>query len=80
MNPQVLIVGAGPTGLVMALALQKQGIPFRIVDKTSGTGKPLERLSSMREHWNITSSLDLQMNWHSGEFPSRNYKFVKMGS
>lgn len=39
MNPQVLIVGAGPTGLVMALALQKQGIPFRIVDKNSGTGE-----------------------------------------
>lgn len=39
MNPQVLIVGAGPTGLVLALALQKQGIPFRIIDKNSGTGE-----------------------------------------
>lgn len=38
MKPQVLIVGAGPTGLVMALALQKQGIPFRMIDKNSGSG------------------------------------------
>ena len=38
MKPKVLIVGAGPTGLVMALALQKQGIPFRMIDKNAGPG------------------------------------------
>ncbi len=31
--PQVLIVGAGPTGLTMALELQRHGISFRIIDK-----------------------------------------------
>jgi len=34
----VLIVGAGPTGLVLALWLTKFGIPVRIIDKTSGPG------------------------------------------
>lgn len=38
MEPQVLIVGAGPTGLALALGLQKQGIPFRIIDKNAGPG------------------------------------------
>lgn len=36
---QVLIVGAGPTGLVLALGFAKQGIPFRIIDKLSGPGE-----------------------------------------
>lgn len=36
---QVLIVGAGPSGLALALGLAKQGIPFRIIDKLSGPGE-----------------------------------------
>ena len=36
---QVLIVGAGPTGLVLALRLASHGVPFRIVDKNSGPGQ-----------------------------------------
>lgn len=31
----VLIVGAGPTGLMMACELERHGIPFRIIDKKS---------------------------------------------
>jgi 2-polyprenyl-6-methoxyphenol hydroxylase-like FAD-dependent oxidoreductase len=37
-NTDVLIVGAGPTGLVLALWLTRLGIPVRIIDKTSGPG------------------------------------------
>ncbi len=36
---QVLIVGAGPTGLVLALELVHHGIPFRIIDRNSGPGQ-----------------------------------------
>lgn len=32
----VLIVGAGPTGLVLALWLHRQGVSFRIVDQAAG--------------------------------------------
>src|SRR5690349_14985156 len=32
----VLIVGAGPTGLMMACQLTRFGIPFRIIEKNSG--------------------------------------------
>ena len=35
MKNTVLIVGAGPTGLVLALWLTKQGIPVRIIDKNT---------------------------------------------
>jgi 2-polyprenyl-6-methoxyphenol hydroxylase-like FAD-dependent oxidoreductase len=33
---QVLIVGAGPTGLMLALCLQHHGISFRIIDNNDG--------------------------------------------
>jgi 2-polyprenyl-6-methoxyphenol hydroxylase-like FAD-dependent oxidoreductase len=38
-NSQVLIAGAGPTGLVLALCLARHGIRVRIVDTTSGPGQ-----------------------------------------
>ena len=34
----VLIVGAGPTGLVLALWLTKLGVAVRIIDKTAEPG------------------------------------------
>jgi 2-polyprenyl-6-methoxyphenol hydroxylase-like FAD-dependent oxidoreductase len=37
-DTQVLIVGAGPTGLVLALWLTKLGVKLRIVDKASRSG------------------------------------------
>ena len=33
---QVLIVGAGPTGLTLAIELARRGVGFRIVEKTPG--------------------------------------------
>ncbi len=35
----VLIVGAGPTGLVLALRLAHHEVPFRIIDRNSGPGQ-----------------------------------------
>jgi 2-polyprenyl-6-methoxyphenol hydroxylase-like FAD-dependent oxidoreductase len=37
-NADVLIVGAGPTGLVLALWLTRMGVRVRIIDKTSEPG------------------------------------------
>jgi 2-polyprenyl-6-methoxyphenol hydroxylase-like FAD-dependent oxidoreductase len=39
MSTQVLIVGAGPTGLVLAIALARRGVTVRIIDKNSGPGQ-----------------------------------------
>src|SRR5260370_33872819 len=44
MNPQVLVVGAGPVGLTMAAELARNGIAVRIVDKAperTDKSKPL---------------------------------------
>jgi 2-polyprenyl-6-methoxyphenol hydroxylase-like FAD-dependent oxidoreductase len=38
-RPQVLVVGAGPTGLVLALALARRNVPVRIVDQAEGPGE-----------------------------------------
>jgi len=35
----VLVAGAGPTGLVLALWLARRGVPVRIIDKASGPGQ-----------------------------------------
>lgn len=35
---QVLIVGAGPTGLVLAIQLARRGVAFRIIEKNPGPG------------------------------------------
>jgi len=32
-SPSVLVVGAGPTGLILAITLLKSGIPVRVIDK-----------------------------------------------
>jgi 2-polyprenyl-6-methoxyphenol hydroxylase-like FAD-dependent oxidoreductase len=37
-QPEVLIAGAGPTGLVLALWLTRLGVAVRIVDKTAEAG------------------------------------------
>ncbi|KAJ7436721.1 FAD binding domain-containing protein [Mycena galericulata] len=37
-NPKILIAGAGPTGLVLALALRRNGIAVRIIEKSPTPG------------------------------------------
>jgi 2-polyprenyl-6-methoxyphenol hydroxylase-like FAD-dependent oxidoreductase len=37
-EPDVLIAGAGPTGLVLALWLTRAGIPVRLIDRAAGPG------------------------------------------
>jgi 2-polyprenyl-6-methoxyphenol hydroxylase-like FAD-dependent oxidoreductase len=41
----VLIVGAGPSGLVLALALLQRGIPFRIIDEKEGPSENSKALA-----------------------------------
>src|SRR6266478_4105660 len=37
-QPKLLIVGAGPTGLVLALWLTRMGVAVRIIDRAPGPG------------------------------------------
>ena len=46
----VLIVGAGPTGLVLALWLTKLGVAVRIIDKTAEPGTTSRALAVQAAH------------------------------
>ncbi|THD76206.1 MAG: FAD-dependent oxidoreductase [Phenylobacterium sp.] len=56
---QVLIVGAGPTGLVLALWLAKQGVQVRIVDKTEEPGTTSRALAVQARTLELYRQLDL---------------------
>jgi 2-polyprenyl-6-methoxyphenol hydroxylase-like FAD-dependent oxidoreductase len=55
----VLIVGAGPTGLVLALWLTKLGVKVRIVDKTAGPGSTSRALAVQARTLELYRQLDL---------------------
>jgi 2-polyprenyl-6-methoxyphenol hydroxylase-like FAD-dependent oxidoreductase len=55
----VLIVGAGPTGLVLALWLTKAGTKVRIVDKTAGPGTTSRALAVQARTLELYRQLDL---------------------
>ena len=50
-NTDVLIVGAGPTGLMLACQLQRFGISFRIIDKQMDGAKESRALVFRRDQW-----------------------------
>lgn len=55
----VLIVGAGPTGLVLALWLAKLGVGVRIVDKTAGPGTTSRAVAVAAHTLELYRQLDL---------------------
>ncbi len=56
---EVLIVGAGPTGLVLALWLAKLGVKLRIIDKTAGPGTTSRALAVQARTLELYQQLDL---------------------
>jgi 2-polyprenyl-6-methoxyphenol hydroxylase-like FAD-dependent oxidoreductase len=56
---EVLIVGAGPTGLVLALWLTRQGVKVRIIDKTSEPGTTSRALAVQARTLELYEQLDL---------------------
>lgn len=55
----VLIIGAGPTGLVLALWLSKLGVSVRIIDKASGPGTTSRALAVQARTLELYNQLDL---------------------
>jgi 2-polyprenyl-6-methoxyphenol hydroxylase-like FAD-dependent oxidoreductase len=55
----VLIIGAGPTGLVLALWLSKLGVQVRIIDKSSTPGTTSRALAVQARTLELYSQLDL---------------------
>jgi 2-polyprenyl-6-methoxyphenol hydroxylase-like FAD-dependent oxidoreductase len=59
MNCDVLVVGAGPTGLVLALWLAKSGVRVRIIDKTAASGTTSRALAVQARTLELYRQLDL---------------------
>ncbi|MDQ6621262.1 MAG: FAD-dependent oxidoreductase [Pseudomonadota bacterium] len=59
MNDQVLIVGAGPTGLVLALWLTRLGVRVRIIDRADRPGTTSRALAVQARTLELYRQLDL---------------------
>jgi 2-polyprenyl-6-methoxyphenol hydroxylase-like FAD-dependent oxidoreductase len=59
MTDKVLIVGAGPTGLVLALWLTKQGVGVRIIDKSAGPGETSRAMAVQARTLELYRQLDM---------------------
>jgi 2-polyprenyl-6-methoxyphenol hydroxylase-like FAD-dependent oxidoreductase len=59
MDSQILIVGAGPTGLVLALWLTKLGVAVRVIDRASGPGTTSRALAVHARTLELYQQLDL---------------------
>lgn len=55
----ILIVGAGPTGLVLALWLTKQGLKVRIIDKSNGPGETSRAIAVQARTLELYRQLDI---------------------
>src|SRR5580765_5803626 len=58
-DTDVLIVGAGPTGLVLALWLTRLGVRVRIVDKTAEAGTTSRALAVQARTLEFYSQVEL---------------------
>jgi len=80
----VLIIGAGPTGLVLALWLAKLGVKVRIIDKTAEPGttrtlelyRQLDLADAVVTHGHKVPAVNL---WVKGE-PAARLPFEKVGA
>ena len=58
-GPEVLVVGAGPTGLVLALWLTRLGVAVRIIDKSAEPGTTSRALAVQARTLELYQQLDL---------------------
>jgi 2-polyprenyl-6-methoxyphenol hydroxylase-like FAD-dependent oxidoreductase len=56
---EVLIAGAGPTGLTLALWLTRQGVPVRIIDQAAGPGETSRAMVVQARTLELYRQLDL---------------------
>jgi 2-polyprenyl-6-methoxyphenol hydroxylase-like FAD-dependent oxidoreductase len=73
-RPEVLIVGAGPTGLVLGLALTRLGIAVRLIDRSAGPATASRALAVQARTLELYRQLDLadQVVGHGHEIQAIN--------
>jgi 2-polyprenyl-6-methoxyphenol hydroxylase-like FAD-dependent oxidoreductase len=62
-NPEVLIVGAGPTGLLLALWLTRLGVRVHLVDKAAEPGTTSRVLGMHGGHAVLPSTAEGMASW-----------------
>jgi 2-polyprenyl-6-methoxyphenol hydroxylase-like FAD-dependent oxidoreductase len=55
---EVLIIGAGPTGLMLGLLLNRLGVKFRIIDENPRPAKESRAIAIQARSMEIFTSLD----------------------
>ncbi|HUJ26067.1 MAG TPA: FAD-dependent oxidoreductase [Myxococcales bacterium] len=63
MDPEVLVVGAGPTGLLLALWLSRSGVRLRIIDKAEQPGGTSRAVVSRRARSSSIGSSASPTRW-----------------
>src|SRR5580704_19062154 len=68
-DTEVLIVGAGPTGLVLALWLTRLGVRVRIVDKAAEPGQASRAVAVQARTLELYRQMDLAAAFVEGGIP-----------
>lgn len=79
MTLPVLIVGAGPTGLMMACELARHGVPFRIIDKKSEPTKTTNAVWIQPRTLEIFEQIGIIHRFIQEGHPCRAIKFYSNG-
>ena len=74
-NPEVLIVGAGPTGMVTAIELRRRGIECRIVERRSGHGITSRAITVHARTMEILDDMSLAPRFLQGGVLNEGYIF-----
>ncbi len=79
MNTDVLIIGAGPTGLMMACQLTRFGIPFRIIDKQADRSKESRAFAIQAKSMEIFQNLGIASEFIEKEIAIKEVSFYVHG-
>src|SRR5689334_1616161 len=75
----VLIVGAGPTGLMMACQLERFGIPYRIIEKNGGPTTQSRALAIQPRTLEIFAQMDVVQTALQQGVPAKGINYVVNG-
>jgi 2-polyprenyl-6-methoxyphenol hydroxylase-like FAD-dependent oxidoreductase len=79
-SPQVLIVGAGPTGLVAAIELRRRGIDCRIIERRSGPSDTSRAITVHARTMEILDDMGIAERFLHGGMLNEGYIFNFRGS
>jgi len=79
-SPQVLVVGAGPTGLVAAIELRRRGIDCRIIERRSGPSDTSRAITVHARTMEILDDMGIAERFLHGGMLNEGYIFNFRGS